>query len=130
MGRSRPGESLRRFVFARHAESSANVEHVMSSDPGGGGVANLDIDLAVCSRFLRTQQTLEIALRGRPVPVGVGVPAGDRPIIRCSASPAGPTAGRAASKAGRRLQHAALDGGLYDVADGLVVRAQRRPGDP
>jgi broad specificity phosphatase PhoE len=84
-GPSRPSESLRVFVFARHAESSANVAGVVSSDPArpvgltargtaqagqlGAQLANLDIDLAVCSCFLRTQQTLEVALRGRPVPV-------------------------------------------------------------
>lgn len=69
----------------RHAESPANAAGVVSSDPArsvgltsrgraqarqlGAQLANLDIDLAVCTRFLRTQQTLEVALRGRPVPV-------------------------------------------------------------
>jgi broad specificity phosphatase PhoE len=72
-------------VFARHAESSANVAAVISSDPGGSEgltargraqarrlgaqLATLDIDLAVCSCFLRTRQTLDVALRGRPVSV-------------------------------------------------------------
>jgi broad specificity phosphatase PhoE len=76
---------VRLFVFARHAESSANVTGVVSSDPShsvaltargraqacqlGAQLANLEIDLAVCSRFLRTQQTLELALQGRQVPV-------------------------------------------------------------
>ena len=82
---ARSAESLRLFVFARHAESSANVQHVVSSDPAGSvgltargrpqarqlgaEAANLDIDLAFCTDLLRTQRTLEIALRGRRVPV-------------------------------------------------------------
>jgi broad specificity phosphatase PhoE len=83
--RSRPHELVRLFVFARHAESTANVARVVSSDPArsvgltargraqagqlGAQLAALDIELAVCSSFLRTQETLAIALRGRPVPV-------------------------------------------------------------
>jgi broad specificity phosphatase PhoE len=81
----RQGESVRLFVFARHAESSANIASVVSSDPDrsvgltargtaqarklGAQLANLDIDLAVCTCFRRTQQTLDGALAGRPVPV-------------------------------------------------------------
>lgn len=84
-GTARPRESVRLFIFARHAESSANAAHVISSDPSrstgltsrgraqarrlGAQLANLDIDIAVCSRFPRSRQTLEIALRGRSVPV-------------------------------------------------------------
>ena len=76
---------MRLFVFARHAESTANVAHVLSSDPFrpseltsrgraqaqrlGTEIANLEIDLAVCTRFSRTKQTLDLALRGRGVPV-------------------------------------------------------------
>lgn len=83
--RARPRPTARLFVFARHAESSANVARVVSSDPGrsagltergraqarqlGAQVANLEIDLALCSRFLRTQQTLELALQDHRVPV-------------------------------------------------------------
>jgi broad specificity phosphatase PhoE len=75
---------MRLFVFARHAESAANAWHVMSSDPSrpvaltprgrqqardlGQQIANLGIDLAVHTRFLRTQQTAELALGGRDVP--------------------------------------------------------------
>lgn len=75
---------MRLFVFARHAESAANVAHVLSSDPFrlsaltsrgraqarrlGLQIANLEIDLAVCTRFPRTRQTLDLALRGRDVP--------------------------------------------------------------
>jgi broad specificity phosphatase PhoE len=82
---SRPLESVRLFVFARHAESTANVARVVSSDPArsvgltargraqagqlGAQLAALDVELAVCSSFLRAQETLAIALRGRPVPV-------------------------------------------------------------
>jgi broad specificity phosphatase PhoE len=82
---SRPDESVRLFVFARHAESTANVARVVSSDPArsvgltargraqarqlGAQLAALDVELAVCSSFLRTQETLAIALRGRRVPV-------------------------------------------------------------
>jgi broad specificity phosphatase PhoE len=73
------------FVLARHAESFANVMGTVSSDPErpigltpwgraqarqlGAQLANLEIDLAVCSRFLRTQQTVELALQARPIPI-------------------------------------------------------------
>jgi alpha-ribazole phosphatase len=72
------------FIFARHAESAANVAHVLSSDPSrpvtltaqgraqarslGAQLANLHIDLAVATRLVRTQQTIDIALDGRNVP--------------------------------------------------------------
>ncbi len=78
-------EVARLFVFARHAESMANTAHVFSSDPArpvaltergreqahvlGAQLANLHIDLAVCSRFRRTRETIDIALHGRHVPV-------------------------------------------------------------
>jgi broad specificity phosphatase PhoE len=73
------------FVFARHAESTANTAHVLSSDPArpvaltergraqaralGAQLANVRIDLAVSTRFLRTRETIGIALHGRGVPV-------------------------------------------------------------
>jgi broad specificity phosphatase PhoE len=76
---------MRLFVLARHAESSTNAEHVLSSDPArpvgltprgrrqarrlGEQIANLAVDLVVSSRFLRAQQTAELALRTRRVPV-------------------------------------------------------------
>lgn len=82
---SRGGASLRLFVFARHAESAANADRVLNTDPSrpvalteqgreqaralGAQLANLPIDLAVCSRLLRTQETVSIALGSRPVPV-------------------------------------------------------------
>src|SRR5215471_3511748 len=81
-GLSTPG---RLFVFARHAESEANIANALSSDPArpvaltehgrrqarelGAQLHSLGVDLAVATRFLRTQQTLEIALRSREVPI-------------------------------------------------------------
>ncbi|MBV9207346.1 MAG: histidine phosphatase family protein [Actinobacteria bacterium] len=79
------GKTVRLFVFARHAESAANAAHALSSDPArpvtlteqgraqaralGAQLANVRIELAVGTRFLRTQQTISIALHGRRVPV-------------------------------------------------------------
>jgi broad specificity phosphatase PhoE len=76
---------MRLFVFARHAESVPNVAHVLNSDPSqaaaltprgrgqarklGAQIANLEINLAFCTRFPRTRQTAQIALRGRTVPL-------------------------------------------------------------
>ena len=78
-------EVFRLFVFARHAESAANAAHVLSSDPSrpvaltargrvqarvlGAQLANMPVDLAVGTRFLRTRQTIDIALHGRQIPV-------------------------------------------------------------
>ena len=69
------------FVFARHAESTANTAHVLSSDPArpvaltergraqaralGAQLAGVHIDLAVGTRFQRSQETIGIALHGR-----------------------------------------------------------------
>jgi broad specificity phosphatase PhoE len=79
-----PADMLRFFVFARHAESEANAANVLCTDPSqpvtltargrmqaralGAQLANLHIDLAVGTRLLRTQQTIDIALDGRQVP--------------------------------------------------------------
>jgi len=76
---------MRLFVFARHAESAANVAQVLSSNPShptaltsrgraqarklGAQIANLEIDLAFCTRLLRTRQTAELALRDRGIPL-------------------------------------------------------------
>ena len=73
------------FVFARHAESTANAAHVLSSDPSrpvaltargrvqaralGAQLANVPVDLAVGTRLLGTRQTIDIALHGRQIPV-------------------------------------------------------------
>jgi broad specificity phosphatase PhoE len=79
-----PASALRVFVFARHAESAANAADVLSTSPSqpveltargraqaralGAQLAGLHVDLAVGTRLLRTQQTIGIALDGRPVP--------------------------------------------------------------
>jgi alpha-ribazole phosphatase len=75
----------RLFIFARHAESAANAANVLNSDPSrpvtltghgraqardlGAQLANVHVDLAVATRLVRTQQTIDIALHGRNVPV-------------------------------------------------------------
>jgi broad specificity phosphatase PhoE len=75
----------RLFVFARHAESTANASRLVSSDPHhpvaltdrgrqqarglGAQVAGLDIELAVATRFRRTQETAALAVSRRPVPL-------------------------------------------------------------
>ena len=79
-----PADVLRLFVFARHAESAANAADVLNSNPSqpvaltvqgrtqartlGAQLANLHIDLAVGTRLLRTQQTIDIAMDDRQVP--------------------------------------------------------------
>lgn len=76
--------SDRFFILARHAESTANTAQVVNSDPSrpvpltahgreqarmlGEQLTNLEIDLAVGSRFLRTQETIDLALLDRSVP--------------------------------------------------------------
>jgi len=76
---------MRLFIFARHAESALNAAGVLSSDPSrpigltprgreqarqlGQQLANLNIDLAVATRFLPTRETVELALHGRDVPL-------------------------------------------------------------
>jgi broad specificity phosphatase PhoE len=76
---------FRLFIFARHGESAANVASVLSTDPPrsalltehgraqaralGAQLANVPIDLAVCSRLARTRETITLALEGRPVPI-------------------------------------------------------------
>src|SRR5260370_26801942 len=79
-----PADILRLFVFARHAESAANAADVLNTNPSqpvalttrgrtqaralGAQLAGLHVDLAVGTRLLRTQQTIDLALAGRPVP--------------------------------------------------------------
>jgi broad specificity phosphatase PhoE len=76
---------MRLFIFARHAESAVNAAGLLSSDPSrpigltargrdqarqlGEQLANLRIDLAVVTRFLRTRETVELALQGRDIPL-------------------------------------------------------------
>ena len=78
-------DAPRLFVFARHAESTANVARVLNTDPAhqmpltqhgeaqarqlGAQLDCLRIDVAVATRFLRTQQTARHALGGRAVPL-------------------------------------------------------------
>jgi probable phosphoglycerate mutase len=78
---------MRLFVFARHGESTANTAHVLNSDPAhrfgltcrgreqarllGEQLAELEIDQVVSTRFLRTRQTIELALADRPIPLRV-----------------------------------------------------------
>jgi broad specificity phosphatase PhoE len=78
-------DAARLFVFARHAESTANVAGVLNADPAhhmpltergkmqarqlGAQLDCLRIDVAVATSFLRTQQTAELALGGRDVPL-------------------------------------------------------------
>ena len=79
-----PADALRLFVFARHAESAANAAGLLNSSPSrtvaltargrtqaralGAQLAGLHVDLAVGTRLLRTRQTIDLALHGRPVP--------------------------------------------------------------
>jgi len=79
-----PAEALRLFVFARHAESAANAAGVLNTNPFqpvaltargrrqaralGAQLAGLRVDLAVGTRLLRTQQTIDLALGSGPVP--------------------------------------------------------------
>src|SRR5260370_26715642 len=79
-----PADMLRFFIFARHAESTANAANVLNTNPSqpvvltargrtqaralGAQLANLHVDLAVGTRLLRTRQTIDIALDGREEP--------------------------------------------------------------
>jgi probable phosphoglycerate mutase len=73
------------YVFSRHGESTLNVEGRVNGDPAvpvalteqgreaaarlGVQIANVPFELAVHTRFPRTRETAEIALRGRGVPM-------------------------------------------------------------
>jgi broad specificity phosphatase PhoE len=75
----------RLFVFARHAESTFNVSGRVSTDPDravaltdrgreqardlGAQLAGIEIDLALITRFVRTQDTAQVALGPRRVPI-------------------------------------------------------------
>lgn len=77
--------TTRLFILTRHAESTANTGHFLSSDPSqpigltpngraqalrlGRQLAGLEIDLAVATSFRRTQETAELALHSRRVPL-------------------------------------------------------------
>jgi broad specificity phosphatase PhoE len=76
---------VRLFVLSRHGESTLNLENRVNGDPSiavpltgngreaaarlGAQVAAAPLDLGVHTRFGRTRETLEIALRGRDVPL-------------------------------------------------------------
>jgi broad specificity phosphatase PhoE len=75
---------MRLFVFARHGESTLNLERRINGDPTkqvdltergryeaaqlGQQLQGLRLDACVCTRFSRTQQTAELALGARDVP--------------------------------------------------------------
>src|SRR5258708_20356154 len=111
-----PADMLRLFVFARHAESAANAANVLNTSPSqpvaltargrtqaralGAQLVGLHVDLAVGTRLLRTQQTIDLALDDRQVPtliepgfdeIRAGDPAGP-PIAAHSSSMSHPTA--------------------------------------
>ena len=76
---------MRLFVLSRHGESTLNLENRVNGDPSiavpltetgreaaaslGAQVAAAPLDLGVHTRFARTRETLQIALRGREVPL-------------------------------------------------------------
>jgi 2,3-bisphosphoglycerate-dependent phosphoglycerate mutase len=77
---------VRRLILARHAEAASNLAEVVSGLPPGNGLspagsdqaralgaelAGERVDLAVCTRFRRTRETLELAVEGRFLPVVV-----------------------------------------------------------
>jgi broad specificity phosphatase PhoE len=75
---------MRLFVFARHGESTLNLERRINGDPSvevplteegeaqahrlGLEVANVPFDACIHTRFARTRLTGEIALAGREIP--------------------------------------------------------------
>lgn len=74
---------MERLILARHAHALSNVADTVNCVPPGEGLsdrgvdealalretlAGAQIDLAVASELVRTQQTLELALGGREVP--------------------------------------------------------------
>ncbi len=78
---------MRLFVLARHGQSVLNVRRMVNGDPHrpvdltargeeearrlSEQIRHIPIALAVCTRFLRTRRTAEIALEGRAVPLVV-----------------------------------------------------------
>ena len=73
------------YVIARHGESTLNFENRVNGDPAlpvhltekgrdearllGQQIAHIPFELCVCTPFVRTQETAEIALAGRAVPL-------------------------------------------------------------
>jgi broad specificity phosphatase PhoE len=75
------------YVLARHGESTLNSENRINGDPAvpvaltekgrdeagllGQQIAHVRLDVCICTRFTRTRETAEIALRGRDVPIEI-----------------------------------------------------------
>jgi broad specificity phosphatase PhoE len=75
------------YVLTRHGESTLNSENRINGDPAvavaltekgrdearllGQQVAHIRLDACICTRFARTRETAEIALRGRDVPIEI-----------------------------------------------------------
>jgi broad specificity phosphatase PhoE len=75
------------YVLTRHGESTLNSENRINGDPGvpvpltekgreearllGQQVAHVRLDVCICTRFARTRETAEIALRARDIPIEV-----------------------------------------------------------
>ncbi|MEP6893560.1 MAG: histidine phosphatase family protein, partial [Gaiellaceae bacterium] len=72
---------MNRLIVARHAEAASNVDGIVSGVLPGAGLSDRGkreaaglagalgselIDLGVSSRFARAQETLSLALAGRP----------------------------------------------------------------
>jgi broad specificity phosphatase PhoE len=78
---------LERAIFVRHAESAASAKNILNGDPYryvpltktgrqqarhlGEALRDEPIDLAVTTRFPRTRETADIALKDRPIPRAV-----------------------------------------------------------
>jgi broad specificity phosphatase PhoE len=78
---------MRLFVFARHAESTLNIERRINGDPTrdirltdrgrqqstdlGQMVANIPFEVCINTRFPRTAETAQIAISGRGIPTAV-----------------------------------------------------------
>lgn len=76
---------MRLFVLARHGESTLNVAGRVNGDPSrpvhltsrgegqarrlGEQLRNMELDVAICTRFPRTRETAELALANRHVPI-------------------------------------------------------------
>jgi probable phosphoglycerate mutase len=81
------GDVTRLFVLARHGESTLNASRVVNGDPAvdvplteqgrresellGEQLRNVPLDICLVTRFARTRETADIALRGRDVPIEV-----------------------------------------------------------
>ncbi len=74
---------MRTLLLARHGEAGSNVRGIVNGIPPGegltatgrdearalaGALTGVTVDLGVATEFLRTQETLAIALAGRDVP--------------------------------------------------------------